>query len=314
MSTRLSPSSAPLPPTAKARETARLARSYVERFREPLDLSPIRFDLDEYDELLREHAGRPLVSCRVFEIGFGARPYRLAALQGAGVDAFGIDAEVPVWRGSPREVAAAWRTNGAERAIKSAVRRAVFDPRERAALRRALAPAGIVPRLDPSTLHVGDAADAGLPTGSVDLVLSEEVLQSVRRPSLERLVPEMARWLAPGGLALVRPCVFTGITGGLLQEWSRWAVAHPPRRRRSEPWEHLRQDRFAPNTHANRLTRADFRELFGAHFDILEERVRFPGLGREHLTGETARALDGWPDEELFSNCVLFVLAPKGRG
>lgn len=305
---RLSPSTAPVSYDRKAAEYRLLLRSYLQRVRRPPQLEYLLEDIDEYDALLHEHAGLGLRGAKVFEIGYGARPYRQMALQSMGVEVEGVDAEQPVLRGTPAELRAAWRVNGPERALKSLLRRVAFDPRERAAFRRLLRARGLTPRLDPARLRVSDAAEVELAASSLDLVFSEEVFQSVEMSSLERIVPAMAAWLRPGGLALIRPNVFTGITGCLLQEWSRWSVAHPPRDRRSEPWEHLRDDRYPPNTHANRLTRAGYRELFAPHFELLEERVKDPGLGREYYTPEVAAALAGWPEEELFSNCTLFVL------
>jgi hypothetical protein len=311
-SERLSPSTAPISLGRKATEYRLLLRSYVQRAARAPDFGYVMADIAEYDDLLRAHAGTDLRSSRVFEIGYGARPYRSIALQSMGIDVEGVDAEQPVLRGTPAELLAAWRTNGPERALKSMLRRAVFDPRQRAAFRRELAAGGLSWRCDPSRLRVSDAADVELPAGSLDLVFSEEVFQSVEMSSLQRIVPAMAAWLRPGGLALIRPNVFTGITGGLLQEWSRWSVANPPRTRQSEPWEHLRQNRFAPNTHANGLTRAQYREIFASHFELIEERVKAPDLGREHLTAAVAADLAAWPEEDLFSNCTLFVLRKRG--
>ncbi len=312
MSTRgLSPSTAPIALGRKAEEYRLLLRSYVQRTARSPRLDYVMRDIGEYDRLLQAHAGTELRSARVFEIGYGARPYRQVALQSMGVDVEGVDAEQPVLRGTPRELRAAWRVNGPERALKSMLRRAVFDPRERAVLRRELAAHGLSWRCDSSRLRVCDAADVELPEGSLDLVFSEEVFQSVELGSLRRIVPAMERWLRPGGLALIRPNVYTGITGGLLQEWSRWSVAHPPRSRRSEPWEHLRGGRYEPNTHANGLTRDEYRELFAPHFELIEERVKEPQLGHEYLTPEVAAELSAWSEEELFSNCVLFVLRKR---
>jgi SAM-dependent methyltransferase len=305
---RLSPSTAPISLAGKGNEYRVLLRSYLQRAARPPELGYVMKDIAEYDQLLRQHCEIELTSARVFEIGYGARPYRSIALQSMGVDAEGVDAEQPILRGTPAELRAAWRTNGPERAVKSAFRRLVFDPRERAAFRRELAAQGLAESYQASRLRVSDAADVELPDGSLDLVLSEEVFQSVELSSLQRIVPAMARWLRPGGLALVRPNVFTGITGGVLQEWSRWSIANPPRNRRSEPWEHLRRNRLEPNTHVNGLTRAQYRELFGEHFELLEERVKQPELGREYFTPEVAAELSAWPEEELFSNCTLFVL------
>lgn len=36
-----------------------------------------------------------------------------------------------------------------------------------------------------------------------------------------------------------------------------------------------------------------------------------PNLGQEFLTGDVARDLAAYPEEELFSNKVLFVLRPN---
>ncbi len=309
---RLSPSTAPISLARKATEYRLLLRSYAQRSGRPPDFAYVLDDIAEYQELLRAHAGTELGAARVFEIGYGARPYRSIALQSMGVDVEGVDAEQPVLRGTPAELRMAWRVNGPERALKSMLRRALFDPGQRAAFRGELSARGLEWRCDPSRLRVSDAADVELPAGSLDLVFSEEVFQSVEMPSLQRIVPAMATWLRPGGLALIRPNVFTGITGGLLQEWSRWSVANPPRTRQSEPWEHLRRNRFTPNTHANGITRGQYREIFAAHFELIEERVKAPDLGREHLTPELAAELAAWPEEELFSNCTLFVLRKRG--
>lgn len=81
-------------------------------------------------------------------------------------------------------------------------------------------------------------------------------------------------------------------------------------RRATRPWEHLRGNKAPVGTVLNGLTRAQYRVLFREHFKILEERVRYPELGRKWLTGDTLEDLGSWPEEELFSNNVLFVLQP----
>jgi hypothetical protein len=52
-----------------------------------------------------------------------------------GADAWGVDAEVPILRGSMREYLAVLRSNGLERVVKSLVRRTLFDRAERVAFR-----------------------------------------------------------------------------------------------------------------------------------------------------------------------------------
>jgi len=120
----------------------------------------------------------------------------------------------------------------------------------------------------------------------------------------------MARTLSPQGLAIVTPDIFTGITGGHLAEWFHHLVEKDIPRA-SEPWEHLRKQRFPGNTYLNELSRADYRSLFASHFDILEEQVMNPDMGRRWLTPEIKAELSPWSEEELLSNNVRFVLRHK---
>ena len=308
---KLAPSSAAVPLRAKVDEGFMLLRDFLERRRLPPASVAVLADLDEYDALLRRHGGPPLADARVLEIGYGARPWRLTALQALGVDALGVDAEVPILTGRPREYLEAYRRNGLERAVKSLIRRPLFDRREDRALRDELARRGATAPIAPEAFVVSDAAELDLPARSIDLIYSEDVFEHIATDSLVRVVEKMAGWLKPDGLALVRPNVFTGITGGHLVEWYRQSFTKPGRTRRSEPWEHLRARRWPANTYLNELTRADYRALFERHFEILGEVVKLPDLGRELLTPEIAEELSAYGADELFSNQVLFVLRPR---
>jgi Methyltransferase domain len=94
----------------------------------------------------------------VLEIGFGARPYRLFALHAFGVDALGVDLDQPVLRS--RDVMAAFRVNGLERAAKSAIRYFLFDLAENGQLAQFLARVSGRPFKAPlDCLVVADAAD-----------------------------------------------------------------------------------------------------------------------------------------------------------
>ncbi|MHB8235818.1 MAG: class I SAM-dependent methyltransferase [Solirubrobacteraceae bacterium] len=309
---KLSPSVARgLPLSRKLSEGAQLFREYRRRARSGYGFDALFDDIDEYHALLRQHADLPLRGARILEIGFGARPHRQMVLHSMGLDAIGIDAEAPMLSGHPTELLRVVKQNGLERAAKSLLRHTLFDGGERRALSSLIARRGFAPRLDTSRLIVNDASELELPRGSLDLILSEDVFEHVERTSLERLVARMADWLSPGGLALIRPNVFTGIVGGHLLEWSNASMREPPPRRRSEPWEHLRECRFAPNTYLNQLSRAEYRELLARRFEILEERVAHADLGREYLDERARGDLSDYPEEELFSNQTLFVLKPR---
>jgi len=244
---KFSPSTADVSVLRKTTEHLRLLRTYVAGRHAPPRFATMFSQFEEYDGLLREHTGRRLTGARVFEIGYGARPWRLIALISMGVDASGVDAEVPLLSGRWQEIPAVLRRNGLERAAKSVFRRALFDKRERSALAGVLSQKGCVLRVDRSRFLVSDAATLDLPDDHFDLVFSEDVFEHIARPSLEPLVPRMARWLKPDGLALIRPNIFTGILGGHLSEWNYPAVLDPAQKRKSAPWEHLRARRFPPN-------------------------------------------------------------------
>lgn len=299
--------------TSKLRYSLELLADAAMTQREGFDFAWLWDDLQEYDDLLAQYGSRQLRTAKVVEVGFGARPERLLAMQSMGVDARGIDAEMPMLDGGLSEVRTIARQNGWERASKSLIRFSLFDRSRRKALTKAVRERGLDPMLDRERLHVTDAADFRAEQGSIDLVTSEDVFEHIHPDSIARLIPAIASWLDPQGLALIRPNIFTGITGGHLLEWNRRSLRTPPRRRRSQPWDHLRAREFSANTYLNEFTRAQYREMFSEHFQILEERVKLPDLGREYLSEDAQSELNGFPDEELFSNQVLFVMRPHPR-
>jgi Methyltransferase domain len=311
---KAAPSTAPVAARHKVAGHVALLRDYLGRRREPIDFDGLFADIEEYDELSRRYTGRPLSDSRLLEIGYGARPYRLIALQSIGVDAFGIDMEFPVLRGRVEEFREVWRRNGAERFAKTLARSVLYDRRARRELAAALRRHGHAPRADPARFLVGDATKLELPTGSIDLVTSEDVFEHIPAATLPRLVENMARWLRPVGLALIRPDVFTGITGGHVVEWNLRSFERGHDGRRTDPWAHLRGTRPPVNTHLNELTRAQYRELFRTHFEVLEETADDPELGREYLTPDVRAELSHFDEDELFSNQVLFVLRPQLDG
>lgn len=268
-------------------------------------------DAAEYDRCLQQHGGGPLAQARVVEIGFGARPFRLVGLHCLGIDVQGLDLDRPVLTGGPSEILSIYRTNGWERAVKSFVRHHFIDGPGRRAFAKQFGTGPQGMRVAKDRLHVVDAGSEKaarlFSAGSIDLIYSEDVFEHIPATVLPGAIANMVNWLRPGGLALLRPNIFTGITGGHLLEWYPYTIADP-RSRRSEPWEHLRRRRFFPDTYLNELRRRDYRRLFGEHFEILEERVRFPALGATFLTPDIRTELADYDEDELFSNQVLFVL------
>lgn len=305
-----SPSRADVGLVERLRENSGYLRAYKRRQRVGYDVESLFDEIEEYDSLARRHGNGPLSEARVLEVGFGARPHRLAILHSMGVDARGIDIEVPLLEFRRSRLAEMLRRNGPERLTKSVIRHLLFDRTEWAALRAALEQRGMTMRVDPQRLLIGDAATLEMEPNSVDLIYSEDVFEHIPGSSLAAVTERMARWLAPNGVALISPNVFTGITGGHLVEWNRASFTHDAVRR-SAPWDHLRRRAHHPNTQLNELSRAEFRELFASHFVIEDEIVRYPDLGRHHLTAALREELSAWSDDELMSNVVCFVLRPR---
>lgn len=270
-------------------------------------------ELDGYRETYERYTGRPFNEARVLEVGYGARPGYVIALASMGVDVHGIDLDAPLLRFSAVHLMRIFRQNGAERALKSAARSLLFDRQTWASLRVALEQRGYSMNIDPSRFLVGDAAAYDYGSSPFDFVYSENVFEHIPPEGLENLVARLARQLSPQGLALITPDIYTGISGGHLPEW----YGHTLEKqivRKSEPWEHLRKQRFTANTYLNRLPRSAYRELFSRFFEIQDERDLEPDLGRRWLTPEIKAELANWSEEDLLSNRIQFVLRPKSVG
>lgn len=295
----------------KLSENAKLLRAWKHRSAGLTDLADVLETVDGYRASFHALSDTPLDEASVLEIGFGARPLRLMTLQGMGVNALGVDIEAPVFKPTARALLRTWRSNGAERALKSAIRSIIFDPAEQRAFASALASRGITPTLDRERLFVCDAADLTIEPHTLDLIVSEDVFEHLTPSSLARLIPKMRSWLRPEGIALIRPMVFTGIAGNHLLDWFPYRVVRGTVPPEAKPWEHLRGGQSEPNTYLNQMSRQDYRDAFLPSFEILEERVRWPNLGKSFLTDELARELCQWPAEELFSNSVQFVLRAR---
>lgn len=268
-------------------------------------------DIEEYDQLCRSFTGRSIYDLKVFEIGYGARPYRLASMISLGIDARGVDLDAPMLEFSAKAFREIYRKNGWERLIKSVIRFIIADIIERRQLKKALASRSMAFRMPPERFLVGDALEVIDQMELVDLFVSEDVFEHIPGSDLRQVIDRMANKLSPNGLALIRPNVFTGITGGHRVEWFEDNIGRKWCSGWSAPWGHLMDRGLVGDTYLNRLRRSDYRSLFETRFNILGEWVKYPDLGREYLTEEVAQGLPGYGDDELFSNQVMFVLMKK---
>jgi hypothetical protein len=306
MPMKRSTSSAAIEMRQKVTSYAMMLRSKIESTFRPSDFESLFADVVEYEYYLRTYAGQPLGGAKLLEIGVGPRALRLMTVVSMGADARGVDLDVPLLTGALSEIWRCWRANGFERVVKSIVRFYMFDLIERRRLAKDIRRRGGLLRNPIDSISICDAADLEIPSGSLDLIWSEGTFEHIEPGSMERLLDKMPGWLKPNGIALIRPCIFTGIIGGHLMEWQ--GLESKPRL--SEPWEHLRKNRFHPNVYINKFTRSDFRRAFVRRFEIILEQDKMPRLGEAYLTPEVRAELAQYTEEDLFSNLVLFVLRP----
>ena len=264
-------------------------------------------DFNAYEACFRRHAGIEFHAARVMEIGCGQRPYRLFYLAARGLNVSAIELERVAMSWSLSAALDTFRANGLERAIKTFFRGLIFDPFDNKAFRRYLAAAGAHwdrwP-IDRITLGSAGSLDSW-PSGQFDFIFSEDVFEHMPLAELRSVCLCMHQKLRPGGIAWVKPLVFSGIQGGHAVDWYDVSMG---RRRRTPPWDHLRGRGFPANTYLNELRIKDYRDIFSGSFDIVEERVQRPGFGKEFLTEDLLRELSDYTEDELLSNGVVFVL------
>ena len=119
-----------LPLSLRVREAVEMARMHAARRQFDPERYPYDAFLAECSAILQRY-GRPTIDrLRILEIGFGARPFRLAWLFSCGLDVTGVDLDAPLTRLTPRGVMGIVRKSGWTRAAKSAVRYYLSDVRE----------------------------------------------------------------------------------------------------------------------------------------------------------------------------------------
>ena len=279
----------------------------------------------EYVNISQRH-GINLQSAQILEIGVGQRPYLGITLLGLGFDYCGLDLDQPIYPPSLGKLVSLYKANGGLRLLKTLLRFYLFDRKEYAALFRQLrlSPdtvrrSGVFVQANAATINLGvllskrdmhEACLAKIPL----VIVSESVFEHVPLLELEQILLNIKGYALNAGrrlLLLARPTVYTGICGSHLTEWYHHNV-YSNVDKKSEPWEHLRKNRFSADTYLNCMTRADYRTLFARiGFQVLGETVEHPGLGQEFLLDPQLRSeLSCYPDDELLSNEVMFELVP----
>lgn len=276
------------------------------------EFNGLRDNIREYERLYAEFVGGKLADARVLEIGFGQRPLRVFTLASLGIDVRGVDIEQPTL--SIGDITRVIARNGLLRMLKGAVRFLCFDQKFYSDYKKFLRTEfSVQPKFEKRRLIVADSADAHFwkeNPGPYDFIYSEDVFEHIPAAALPNLIDRMAENMSNGGIALVRPMVFTGICGGHHIDWYAGTFGKAIKRE-TPAWDHLLDNSHEADTYLNKVTRSQYRQMFEKRFEVLRDVNDWGELGREFLTVDLRNRLLAYDEYELFSNNVCFVLRKK---
>ena len=271
-------------------------------------------DFNDYEYFLKKYCPdrATLLENKVLEIGYGARPWRLVALSSMGVNIQGIDLERPLYGFNVVRLLKVLKDNGFERFFKSFVRGILFDSRDLKKIKNELEIRGKSLVVNEEIMKVGNAGEKfHFEDGSFTFAFSEDVLEHVPRPELSKLIDNLSHWLKKGSIVVLRPHIFTGISGGHNPDWYPHKVLDMSAPKETA-WEHLIEKNFKVNTYLNRLKFDDYLKMFEKKFELLEIKHRHEKLGENYLTEEIYNKLrNDYSREELFLNQIAIVLRVK---
>ncbi|MGQ9584477.1 MAG: class I SAM-dependent methyltransferase [Anaerolineae bacterium] len=240
---------------------------------------------------------------RVLDVGCGRTyPFTLL-LHSLGAHVTGIDLEF-----IPRGWRSWWHVLRRAGAREVLSRLATWWALDRPYHRELEGAAGFPLKAEGLDLRQMDAACLDFEGGAFDLAVSNAAFEHF--PDVPRVLAELRRVLKPQGILHVEIHLFPSLTGGhnvpCLPGGGGIELGDTP------PWDHLRQNLRPAPVYLNRLREREYREMFEAHFRVLEWQTEFEEpahLLTPDLEAELAAA--GYSREELLKRSVVVVAAPK---
>ena len=245
----------------------------------------------------------------VLDLGCGARFSfsLLAASEGAKVTALDIYNVKP--NALPVFFAKTLKANGMKRAVKSVIRRLLFD---KLYLKQMEVLAGMnlssfIPKIN-FILADPTAANYPLPSDKYDLVASNAVLEHVG--DVNKYFAEVSRVLKKGGLSYGHIHNYYSISGGHNLECAFPDTNPSPR---VAPWDHLRSNQYPTHIYLNKLKPENYKAAAAASLEVLLFEGRdiahnAGGLEGEKLfTPEVQEELSQYPAELLLTRsfCII---------
>jgi SAM-dependent methyltransferase len=249
-------------------------------------------------QCMQAHLSKSVRDTTILEIGCGQRFGATLLFHSLGANITGIDYDVVNTSPSWSVIKALSRTNGFERAVRSVVRHLLFDREYYALLERELGQPLEFREVDVRRM---DARALAFHNSSVEYIFSNAVFEHI--DDVEAATREVARVLAPGGIARIAVHLFPSLSGGHHPEW-----VYPDERpsARVPPWDHLRERLHFSHVYLNELREADFLAIFRKHLTILEVTAVYEG--RHLLAKSIIRELATYSEEDLLKRSVTVVL------
>ncbi len=252
-------------------------------------------------ECFESRSSRSANDARVLEIGCGQRFADLLLFHNAGARVTGIDLDYVAPRFSALEMVRAWRANGFERFMKTAIRRAFFDPSYYRALARCCGG-----KLDFSGVDIRrmSACDMAFDDNTFDFAYSNAVFEHIEH--VGDAWREMMRVLKPSGHARIGIHLFPSLSGGHHMAWMDGK--HSPKNP-VPPWDHLRENRYPAHLYMNGLTKEQYLTCATEHSDIID--IEYMHQGEELLTEDILRETEGYTREDLTTHVMIITARPR---
>ena len=268
--------------------------------------SMLHYGLTGYRDFAREHAiffkrlcadEGSLSGLRILDIGCGKSYWLSLLLAAEGANAVGVDTELVVAGRGIAKYRQILRTNGVERALRTATWDMLFARGYYEELQRCV---GKQLPHEKVELYVYDGMHLPLPDASIDLVVSHEVFEHIA--DVPAVLAEIARVLRPDGKIYIYIHNFTSLSGGHHIAWKH-PDTHPSRV--VAPWDHLRNRHHADiPSWLNGLREHEYRAMFEKVFEIEEWRATAEE-GRALLTNSLRDELAQYSERELLTKGFL---------
>jgi len=290
-----------IPPLRTVRNALQMYRNY--RTYTGREVETCRQRYESLAELLKRLTGRPVFGARILEVGCGPRAVMSLLFAARGAEVCAVDVEVPTYRLGIRSFFRVLRRNGLHRAVKSVLRHVLFDHRFVRSLEQAC---GVVLQPFPAIdMVVMDAAKAELPRDQFDMVFSFNVMEHI--VDVESTVQNINASLKPDGVGFVRIHLFPSLSGGHCPDWQYASNASCPDwgvPTKVAPWDHLRENRYPPDSFLNRMRLSDYRDIFRRHTVIVGEDCEREGV--DLLRHAPRELLLIYTEEDLTTAFVAF--------